>query len=273
MQIIALYKIFSGNEFITSALEEIYSELDNFVFVSSEKDWNKSDRINTVEPVVREWKEKYDKENKIIILNSQATDQMEQYEEGYSYIRKNFNPDWLFISDSDEIWEKEVFKKAKEYLRRSAYYNNVRCSMKTYIKSPYFMVDPPEYNKPTCFIRPIFPKFPGVRGNHGKPSVLYSDIYFHHFSYVRKYEREVIEKIKTSFIGDQHCTFKCLPVDLDEWYKNKWHNLPYSKNFHTTKGYEKSWSSIKEITKEDLPESLRDKDILNNFNLKEEEDK
>lgn len=271
MKIVGLCKMFSGYEFLEALLEEAYPEIDKFIFVSSDKNWQGEKKENKVLPVLKNWMHENDKENKIEIINTSLMDQMDQYEEGYKHIKIKYpDTDWIFVFDTDEVWEKAVLQKAKKKLEECFYYNAVHCNMKTYIKSPFYKVSPAEYNKPTCFIRPCFSCFPGVRGNAGKPSIFIPDLYFHHFTYVRKYEKDVIEKIKTSFIGDQYCTVKCMPVDLDEWYKTKWRNLPYSKNFHTTQGFESSWKEIEIVTKNDLPESLKGKDILNNFNLMED---
>ena len=67
MKIVALYKTFSGNEFIEDSLNSIYNYVEKIVCVNSNISWSNSVG-NTVHSKVMDWKNKYDIENKIINL-------------------------------------------------------------------------------------------------------------------------------------------------------------------------------------------------------------
>ena len=108
-------------------------------------------------------------------------------------------------------------------------YNALGSNMHTYIKSPFYRVSPPEYCRPTVFVRPILDVLLGIRGNHLKPRLTPSDLFFHHFTYVRKYEKDVFKKIWTTLEGDRDDVKQTELVDMDEWIAKKWNRLPRSR--------------------------------------------
>jgi hypothetical protein len=268
MKVIGLCKANSCNEFIEAALESVYDYVDGIVFSNSNYNWLGEYKQNEVLPVVDNWQKKHDNKNKIHHVNVDVCSQRDQENIGYKYIQENFNPDWIWIFDSDEVWQTEQFLRLKHVAEKAHMYNSIHAKMKTFIKSPFYMVDPPEMCKPAVLIRPIFNYLNGTRGNNVKPFYLDNDLYFNHYSYVRKKEIDVFSKIYTTLKGDQEDVKQSSLVDIEKWKREKWNKLPHATDFHTTKGYEKSWHKIKVVGMEHVPETLRNKDIIKQFNLK-----
>lgn len=269
MKIVWLIKTNSCSEFIEAAIESVYYHLDNIVFINSDMNWCGEYNKNEVLPVVQEWQKENDKQNKIIHLNgNNFIKQSDQENYGYKYVLENLKPDWIFIADSDEIWDTQQFLILKELAKKANTYNAIHTKMRTFIKSPFYMVDPCEMCKPAVLIRPIFNYLNGTRGNNVRPFYIDKNLYFNHYTYVRKYERDVFKKIQTTLQGDRDDVKQSNIVDIDKWKKEKWDKLPNAKDFHTTKGYEKSWHSIREVGIEHVPLTLRNKSIIKEFNLK-----
>lgn len=261
MKVIGLTKTFTGHEFIEAAIESLYGFIDKFVFVNSGISWT-GEWGNTVKPAIEKWQKVNDKENKIIHLDCNLRQQKLQYDVGYEYIRANFDCDWIMIFDSDEVWDFANLEKAKKCLHTATMYNAIGSKMHTYIKSPFYRVVPPEMCIPTVFIRPIHYTLQGIRGNGVAPRFVPEDLYFHHFTYVRFKEEDVFKKIHTSLLGDQEDVPQTQLVDIEKWKREKWDKMPRAYNFHTTKSFEKSWHRLKTVRLEDLPESVRDKEII-----------
>lgn len=267
MRIIGLCKTFSGNEFITAAIESLYGFLDAFVFVNSNVSWL-GKTGNTVVPVIKKWQEENDVDKKIVHHECNATNQRDQYDIGYAYARKNFDPDWIMIFDSDEVWDRYNLEAAKRYMKRAVEYNSIACHMHTYLKSPFYRVDPPEMCKPTVFVRPIHYQLQGIRGNHTAPRLLPHDLFFHHFTYVRDREEDIFEKIQTSLVGDQDDVPMTQLVNIEEWKEKKWKNITRCKNLHTTAGFEPSWYRVQRININELPESCHNLPIVKKWENK-----
>lgn len=260
MKIVGLCKTFSGHEFIEAAIEELYGFLDKIVFVHSEISWT-GKTGNTVKPVIDKWQKENDKDNKIIHLYANVKSQEEQYKTGYEYIINALKPDWIMMFDSDEVWDYMGLNMAKKILNDSVEYNSIAAKMHTYLKSPLYRVFPAENCEPTVFIRPILPYMMGIRGNKVMPR-LRTDMYFHHFTYVRDNEKDIFDKIQTSLLGDREDVPQINLVDIEKWKQEKWNNILTAKNLHTTKAYEWSWYQCKKVTVNDLPKSCRNLPIV-----------
>ncbi len=262
MKIIALYKTFSGEEFVEASIESIYKFVDKIIFLHSNINWLGEKKRNIVRSVVENWRKKNDNENKIVNANEDYADQEEQYNYGINLIKRNYNYDYIMLIDTDEIWDEENFNRAIEYLKNNKdEYNAFTCYMHTFIKTIFYQIDPPEWCHPTVFISNKIEEIKGPRGMDILPKRFMEDIYFYHFSYVRDNLEKVLAKIKLSTHADK--SVKC--TDLDIWIKEKWNKLPFAKDFHTSVGYEKSWHSIKQVYVADLPGVLFDKDIFKKF--------
>jgi hypothetical protein len=260
-KIVALYKTFSGEEFVEASLESIYHFMHKIVMVHSDVSWS-GEYGNTVLPLVNKWKNEHDIDNKLVNINVSMRSQDEQYKCGYDYIKSHFpEAKMVMLIDTDEVWDEDVLHEFILRAFKDTQYNTFSCRLHTYIKSIHYKVEPMEWCKPTIFIRTTEPKINGPRGINNSNKVLYNDIQAHHFTYVRKDEETVMKKIKTSFIGDGPGT-QCVP--MQDWLDNKWNKLPFAKDFHTTKTAETSWHSIKPVLTKDLPSAVRSNtEVLN----------
>jgi len=265
MKITALCKTYSCDEFIEAAIESIYDFVDHIVFVNSDIDWTGKSGINKVKSTILQWQKQNDKQKKIIHIDANVSNQWKQCNIGYQWIKDNLKPDWIMIFDTDEVWDFENIAIAKNILVKSTEYNAISAQMHTYIKSPFYRVSPPEWCKPTVFIRPIHIAMQGTRGNKVSPRLFCDELFFHHFTYVRMNEKDVFRKIQTTLRGDRDDAPNVKLTNIKQWKKEKWDQLPRAYNFHTTKCYEKSWHRIKQISISDLPQTLRNKAIVEKF--------
>jgi len=266
MHICALYKTFSGDEFVEASIESIYSCVDKIVFSHSDVNWLGEKGINTVYPVVKKWQKENDKKNKIIHLWNNIPSQKEQCDSAYTWIKNVFNPVWIMSIDTDEVFSICDINKLLKLSFDCHMFNAIHIKMYTYLKSPYYRVTNIEACKPCILFRPIFERMYSTRGNGVNPLLIPEDIYMHHFTYVRSKEKDVFRKIWTSDAGDKDDNPNVQLVNMDNWIKHKWMKIETAKNLHTTLGYEWSWESVKKIKINDLPETLRNKKILLEYN-------
>lgn len=269
MRLVALYKTFQGEEFVDSSIESIYNHVDKIFFLHSDISWL-GETGNTVRVVVDDWAIKSDACHKIVSIQFDTKNQNEQYDKGLSVIREYGyinEDDFILLIDTDEVWDNDNIERLKARLVELPKITmSVACKMHTYIKSPFFRLDPEEPCQPTIIVRATVKSISGCRGNGVKPKVVMPDIKFHHFTYVRDSEEKVFAKIKSSTFADGASL-----VDLDKWIKTKWDKLPDCTDFHTSKGYEHYWKGIKRVTKDDLPEvfQLQTKPIIRQFEYEE----
>lgn len=251
--IVALYKVWRGHEFAAASIESIYGDVGAIVVVSSEIGWN-GEKGNTVTPVISAWKKKNDAAGKIKIVDFNSAGQVEQYAAGIKYIRKHYPAcTWIMLVDADEVWgESDLHRAKQKYLRWGSKVACFKCVCHGYIKSPYYRIVESGGCQPTIFINP-FVDFVGVRGNRITPSVIMYDVYMHHMTAVRDNPDLVLEKFRTSSIGDGDEP----TVDLDNWKKTVWDKLPHAENFHYNIGWEHVWKSVEVISNKDLPRCLR----------------
>lgn len=262
MKVVGLCKTFSCSEFMPAVMAPLYHMLDGIVFVHSNVDWTGKRGFNEVEPFTNAYPDPLEKVHQVYTSTSS---QDEQYEQGIDYILKNFpDADWIFLFDTDEVWHTQDLLELFAHADACTYENALFCRMYTYIKSPFYRIDPPEPLTPCVMFRALPGLFRGTRGNAVGPIRLV-DVYFHHFSYVRACEQDVFRKIVTSHAGD-----KLQPINIEKWREEKWNRLPYAKDFHTTCGYEKNWHSVKVIKSEELPEAVLGLPFIQN-SLKQDE--
>jgi len=257
---VALYKTWRGNEFVKESIESIYDHVEKIVFLHSEISWN-GERGNDVIDLVHQWKIVNDLENKIINISFDSQDQTEQYHWGINFINNMLDEKEILFIDTDEVWEKEdllnLYKLAEENPDEIAF--GVR--MHTYIKSPFFRVEPPEICQPTVFYRGTAKDLIGVRGS-GTKRMTSEEIYLHHFTYVRRNEHDLFQKLENIYKteGDSYGH-----VDFKEWKEEKWDKLPESTYLHTAIGYQHSWKRVRVIELNELPEVLWENEIVKKF--------
>ena len=246
-KIVALYKTYDGEEWIEASLASIYPFVDKIVLVHSDTNWSGQQDGNRVAPVVAVWKEKCDIDKKLVELFVSISQQEAQYQIGLTWICNNIPDHIVMLVDSDEIWDSNQLQQAKQLVSTHQTTTVFTCSMRTYVRSPFFLIEPPEPLRPVVFVRNAA-TFAGVRGGHSTGMAYCMPTFFHHFTAVRLDESAVRRKIERSIIGD-HDT--C--VDINKWYINKFLQLPGATDFHPTAGFERNWHSCRVVSKADLP--------------------
>jgi FkbM family methyltransferase len=262
-KVIALYKTWRGEEFLEGSILSIYNHVNKIVFIHSEVSWC-GEKGNTVKPWLNEWKKKNDPYDKIIDFTVNTTSQDEQYKVGFGIIKRNFDPDFVLIIDTDEVWDDENLTKLLDRAKNDKEHSGFFVSMHTYIKSPYYRITPKEPCMPLVLYNLRNGGFCSARGC-GMPDndkKWYGDIYMHHFTYVRESEDVLFKKIKNIYEAEK--TFYD-HIDLDEWKREKWDKLPSSTDIHTAKGYEHFWKGVKVITDKDLPVALKNNKLINSY--------
>jgi len=256
LRLIALYKTLTGGEWIKSSLNSICEYVKAIVMVHSTCMWGgKPHNNDCIKPVI-EWKKESEKGHRLFELFGAFATQEEQYKRGYDYIKKEFGDSYILIIDSDEIWEDIQLDKLIEKIRQNPHYTAYHCVMRTYIKSPFYKITPPEKCHPTVVINGHkVDKIFGVRGNDLSPTLYLSDVFMHHFSYVRNSEESIREKLGYISLGDKD--------RYDEnWFEKYWNKIPNVRDFHPTIGEEKSWRAVEKVSLEDLPLAVRNNELV-----------
>jgi hypothetical protein len=255
--VVAFYKAFNGHEWVEASLKSIYKRMDKIVFLNTMMDW-KGNTGNTVKKIIYKWKEKNDCSNKIHIIEHTCRCQFEQYRVGISFIKNKWPGAWAFMVDCDEVWDDErliFFLKDAEKIN----HNTILTQMFTYVKTPFFMVWPPEILNPVVIVKDLN-TFKGIRGSESPDKYCMERVKFHHFTYVRWEPEDIVKKIELSRDGEN-----ALSVDLDWWVREKWNMLPAAKNFHPHPHYQHSWAGIKVVKESDLPATVRGTPIVEKY--------
>jgi len=252
MKIIALYKVWSGHELLQASVESIYNHVDKIVILTSNVSWI-GGKDNPSIPVIETLIGKKYPGNKIIHINYDEPNQVKHCMYAYRYIQNNFDCDYIMLIDSDELWDTNSLKYAKQYIQQGPQCKAYRTSIFTYIKSPFYRIEPPEPLKPVCFIKPDLPDM-GLepRGCAIKPYKIINEVYYHHFVFVREHFNNVLEKLIQSHVSEKQ------PYEnMADWIPNVWNKMPLCRrNFHPAIGFGTHWKSIKQVKLEDLPEVL-----------------
>jgi glycosyltransferase involved in cell wall biosynthesis len=260
MNIVALYKGFEGTEFLDASIESIYPHVSKIVVINSDVSWS-GNTGNTVHKYVDDWKDRCDGENKIVNIMGSWTDQYQQYMHGIKYCQENLKFDYFLIIDTDEVWDDDNLERAKGVLAAdNGNHSGFHVRMYTYVKSPFYRVEPVEPCTPMTFCKSDIPDFGGIRGSGVHPSLIMENVYFHHFCYVRLGDDVIRRKFTNSHIGDKADHSHC-----DRWMSRVWNRIPRATNFHPTSGSERCWQRTRIIGPHELPASVRCKDILNHF--------
>jgi hypothetical protein len=266
MKIIALIKTWSGEEWLKPCIESIYNYVHKVVILTSNISW-----IGGVDnpslPVIKEMLEFYDPDNKLIHIEHDEPNQIKHCMYAYKYIQNNLECDFVQLIDSDELWDVNNYKRALSFLKNHPDHKAYRTNMYTYIKSPFFRIDPPEALKPVCFIKPDLNDM-GLepRGCAIKPFTIMSDVWCHHFVFVRYHFNKVLEKLIQSHVSEKQ------PYeDMSKWIPEVWNKIPwYNKDvfpngMHPAIGYGHQWKNVRKLDYDELPEVLHNQrypDIL-----------
>jgi hypothetical protein len=252
MKITALYKVFDGGEWLEASIKGIYNQVDNIVILNSEQSWYGLGK-NNCGPTAYKMSMN---DPKIELINFNSSNQMEQYYYGFDVINRMYKPELIMLVDADEIWEDTQIHIAKDVIVREPFFEAYRCNVKTYIKSPYYRIAPPEPIEPVAFVR-------GGLKDYGKlirccdmeKKMCMQGVFYHHFSYVRKDFNSILYKFFNSHHSEQQAT-----EPLDYWI-SKWNNLPKGNFLHPAIGFQDCWHHVDVIKRWDLPKVLRDNDF------------
>lgn len=260
MKIVALYKGFEGTEFLDASIESIYNVCHKVVFINSDKSWS-GQSGNTVHEYVESWKKECDKDDKILNILGTWTDQYEQYMHGIRLCQQNFEFDYFLIIDTDEVWDPANWERAMNVLNSEGNnYDAFSTKMFTYVKNPFYRVEPVEPCAPTAFVKANISDFAGIRGSAIPKKGHMDNVYFHHFCYVRLDDETIRRKFTNSHIGD-----KQEHEHRDRWMASVWKRIPSVRNFHPTKNCESCWGHVRVIEANELPPSVQCKEILSRF--------
>jgi len=252
MRIVALYKIWRGNEFLIPSIHSIYNHVQKIVFVSSDLSWLGEQGNNTLE-TVKKWKQDSDRMDKIDILHYNTMSQHDQYQCGFDHINKNYSDcDWIQLIDSDEVWTEAAWFHSIKFMESTNKFNALHCVMVSYIKKINYTIEGNEV-QPVVFVKPAKCNI-GVRSCSVEPYAVIPDAVVHHFALVRKTPEEVFHKIKTNVAGEEVNTKL---VNLDVWKKEVWDELPKGKCYHYFKGCDSTWLRFKEVAIESVPYTCR----------------
>lgn len=247
---VALYKTYSGGEWLPYSLASIYDYVDAIVVVQSLIGWDKKAKDNDCLVPLWQWRKEKDKTRKITELTGYYDSQDLQYKIAYEFVRKYYPDHYILLIDSDEIWDARELQKLQGQVRLypefAAYKSNLYC----YVKNPLYRIDPPESICPTVIVNgQMVKEIKGPRGMKIEPA-LHIDCRYHHFSWVRTFPGRILEKLSTIQAGEG------MPLNQN-WYEQYWNKIPSVTDFHPSKNFEGCWKGIKVIQESDLPPVLR----------------
>lgn len=259
MRLVALYKTWDGEEWIATSLASIYDSVDAIVLMHSDRSWL-GEIGNTCEAAAVAWCQQHDTERKVHHIACSTSSQEEQYAIGLACIDSlGLRPDVVMVVDADEIWSAADIGRARQQiaadkLRHPAY----RCSMHTYLKTPFYQVDPP-YGEPLCFFRAgegakWLTKRP--RGQ-GCPSGFLSDVWMHHFTYVRESFDAVDRKIAQSSTADGD-------IRTPHW-DDIWKALPFGRDLHGCAQWRHVWQRVRRVWRHEIPAVVWQSECLRTF--------
>ena len=259
MKIVSLTKTWRGSEWAIAALKSNYAHIDKAIFVHSEVSWT-GEAGNDVRAETERWCKDHDKENKVININFDSESQADQYNHAIEYAEKNLEFDWFMVSDTDEVWDDDNWGRALRYLNgASPDTNGFTVRMFTFIKSPFFRIEPMDSCQPVTFIRKGV-KYNGNRFSDTNPRKAMEDVFFHHFSGVRKRLDLVIQKHTVSSKVENTALH-----NMDEWVLTKWNYLPYATRIHPNSEFSGTWERVVVVPLESLPKAAQQAPITQAF--------
>jgi hypothetical protein len=259
MKIVALYKTFRGEEFLKASIRSIYRYVDKIVLVNSETAWT-GRKGNTCKKTILQEMASHDPGNKIVNIDYDTMDQVEQCAAGFHYIKDNLDCDYIMLIDSDEVWDRYNLEQAFQYLRQNNEPEYVyKTGLYTYIKSVHYRVDPVEPLEPVVFVSPKLDNLGTSQRCYGLPSkIMHTDkghkIRYHHFVYVRYEFNTILEKIISSHVSED-----CYYQDMSQWISQVWNKLPHiqkkwEEGIHPAIGFQRHWKKLITVSGDALPE-------------------
>jgi hypothetical protein len=246
-RLVALYKTWDGGEFIDASLASIYDSVDAIVMVHSHVSWL-GEPGNTVRPAAMAWCAEHDRDGKVLHISVSSTSQEEQYAIGVAEIRRLDLGDVVMVVDADEVWEPQYVENARRWMAQE-HCPVYRCRMHTYLKSPFFRVWPPT-GWPVAFARDMEQLSKSPRACRAKGPRM-TDVWMHHFTYVRETRAAVKRKLQQSARADGG------EQVVDGWMESVYDRLPEGADLHAFVRWREMWKQIEKIWWPDLPAAMR----------------
>jgi len=249
----AICCLYDDVEYLDVFLDPIMPCVDELVFLMSDTDWagkkrDNSAAISKVDSLCKRFG------GRISVIHKHWDNEVDQRNFGLSYFRdKSFN--FVFITDSDEIYSRKHFKKIVSYI---AHYRDVpafHIEWNTYWTKEYYRISPRESFKPVIAVDPsrfIFTReregSVNVNGDHTYRYLLIpSELAIcYHLSYARsdeyiKNKIQIYDKILNTIPG---------------WYENVWSKWkPEMQDLHPVTAGEYKIAVKEEFSK--FPEALK----------------
>lgn len=253
MKIIAIYKTFDGGEFVDASLASIYDHCDHIVMVHSDVSWL-GERGNSVRHRAARWCEQHDAADKVHHVDVDLTSQEAQYQAALEYIRDNkLAYDVILVIDADEIWE----DKYLEAIRRQIVdhpFPAYRCNMVTYLKTPFYRVEP-HFGSPTTFLRDPSWLLKSPRACKA-PAWQLKDVWMHHYTYVRETREAVERKLH------QSCQADGGEMVVPNWMETVYDRMPEGKDLHAFVRWRSSWNHLEKVWLPDVPPAMRQAELF-----------
>ncbi len=265
---VAHYVIYTDDWFLEDSVESAIDYVDKVVIARTLKPWNGQERdLTETETILDKLQFKYG--DRIEIYEAEFKNEQQQRnfllqkskEEGYA---------GAFIIDTDEIFLDEAFRFLYEHIQTQNP-KAIRSSYYTFIKDASFTVAPPFETNLFYVSLTDDVYFEWARKINKDPLILHTETPgILHFSYLRKTDRDIWNKIQ-NFMHHKD-------ADWEKWYNEvylKFHkNL---KNFHPV--VPEAWSGLMLFDVSKFPSKLREKlqkngklfyfdRVLNNNSLK-----
>lgn len=257
MHVVALYKTWDGEEWLEASLSSIYDHVDEIVMVHSELSWL-GERGNTCREPAMRWSDENDTQGKVHHVDVECTSQEHQYARGIEYIRQHIPEcDVVMAIDTDEVWEEQYLTNAKRQVA-AAKFPAYRCDMHSYLKTPFYRVHPP-YGQPTVFFRDFDLLTQSPRGCRAEHVDMLEDVWFHHYTYVRKSRADVERKIAQSCKADGG---ERIAIN---WLERVYDRLPEGQDLHAFQRWKHVWRQVISIWWSDLPAPVRECEFMKQF--------
>lgn len=218
VKLAAIYNVWDGVELLKGSIDQL--DVDLIIIV-----WQDISNFGEYfDPMERIRADGIDKPNVIFEkytpgIKTGFKNEIEKRQLGLEIAKKNGCTHFLHL-DCDEYYDKEEFKKAKEYFLRSGHKGSA-CKMWTYFKDPTFRLETPEgYYVPFIHelqsntrISKIYPYYVDPTRRINQTDVIELNLFMHHFSWVREnIDRKVNNSsaksnlLRGTLLNDYHST-------------------------------------------------------------------
>lgn len=267
MKIIALSRAYRPVWTMAASIASVYKHVDKILYVISRTSWTGAESYENIDLEINRIP---DPENKITRIECEGcgavNPQENQFTTAVRYLAtEKIEYDYLMFLDTDEVWDDWAWTEITPVLDNNSQKQKpvaaVCCRLYDYLKSPFFRVNPPASFTPVCFIHKSAINNENVRVRgcfiRSENRLIVDTVFFHHFCKVRESLSDVWRKTKES------CGIEQVEMeDKETWVKNVWNKLPHAKELEPMPKYKDTWIGIKVVDLEDLPEAVRDHELV-----------